>query len=80
MGHGRRLQAHPRLGMSRPLVSLLPIAAISLDGQVQSRPSSCVRSPGRFADAVVLRPQTDLTGPARPWTISQREQGHRPQG
>lgn len=45
-----------------PLVSLLPIAATSKPGQVLSRPTSRVRSPGRFTDAVVLRSQTDLTG------------------
>ena len=33
-------------------------------GQVQSRPSSRVRSPGSFTDAVGLRLQTALTGSA----------------
>ena len=59
-----------------PLVSLLPIAAIPLAGQVLSRSSSCVRSPGRFTEAVALRSQTALTGSAWPWTIPQREHGH----
>ena len=52
-----------------PLVSLLPIAAISWSGQVLSRPSSRVRSPGSSTDAVALRSQTALTGSARPRTI-----------
>jgi hypothetical protein len=45
--------------------SMLPIAAISLAGQVQSRSSSRVRSPCNSTDAVALRPQkalSDLTG------------------
>jgi hypothetical protein len=62
---------------SWPLAPMLPIAAISGTlGQVQSRPSSRVRSPGSLTDAVVLRSQTGLTGSARPRTISQRGHGH----
>jgi hypothetical protein len=34
---------------------MLPIAAISLAREVQSRPPSRVRSPGRFAEAVARR-------------------------
>ena len=60
-------------------MSLLPIAAISWSGQVLSRSFSRVRSPGSSTDAVVLRSQTALTGPYRPRTIRQREQG-RPAG
>ena len=52
-----------------PLASMLPIAANSWSGQVRSRPSSRVRSPGSSTGAVVLRSQTALTGSARPWTI-----------
>jgi hypothetical protein len=60
-----------------PLASMLPIAAISLAGQVRSRPSSRdARSPGSSTGAVVLRPQTALTGSDRPWTIPQRGHGH----
>ena len=55
---------------------MLPIAAISLDGQVQSRSSSRVRPPGSSAGAVVLGSQTALTGSGRPWTIPQREHGY----
>ena len=54
---------------------LLPIAAISWSGQVLSRSSSRVRSPGSSTGAVVLRSQTALTGSDRPRTIWQREQG-----
>ena len=61
---------------SWPLASMLPIAAISLAGQVLSRPSSRVRSPGSPTGAVALRSQTALTGSDRPWTIPQREHGH----
>jgi hypothetical protein len=57
---------------------MVPIAAISLAGQVQSRSSSRVRAPGNLTGAVALRPQTALTGSARPWTIPQREHGHPP--
>jgi hypothetical protein len=50
---------------SWPLVSLLPTAASSATaGQVPSRPSSRVRRPCRFTDAVALRSQTALTGSA----------------
>jgi hypothetical protein len=56
---------------------MLPIAANSgTVGQVQSRLSSRVRSPGRFTDAVALRSQTALTGSARPGQYRQREHGH----
>ena len=67
--------------MSRPwpLVSLVPIAAVSWSGQVPSRSSSRVRSPGSSTGAVALRSQTALTGSDRPRTIRQREQG-RPAG
>jgi hypothetical protein len=56
-------------------VSLLPIAANSWSGQVLSRSSSRVRSPGNSTDAVALRSQTALTGSDQPRTIRQREQG-----
>ena len=62
---------------SWPLVPMLPIAAATLAGQVQSRPSSRVRSPGNLTGAIGLRPQTALTGSARSRTIPQREQGRR---
>jgi hypothetical protein len=52
-----------------PLVSLLPIAANSWSGQVLSRSSSRVRSPGSSTGAVALRSQTGLTGSDRPRTI-----------
>jgi hypothetical protein len=61
---------------SWPLASMLPIAAISLAGQVQSRSSSRVPPPGNSTAAVGLRSQTALTGSDRPWTIPQREHGH----
>jgi hypothetical protein len=61
---------------SWPLASMLPIAAISLAGQVQSRSSSRVPPPGSSTAAVGLRSQTALTGSDRPWTIPQREHGH----
>ncbi len=54
---------------------MLPIVATSLAGQVLSRSSSRVRSPGGSTDAVALRSQTALTGSDRPRTIRQREQG-----
>jgi len=56
-------------------VSLLPIAAISWSGQVLSRSSSRVRSPGSSTGAVALRSQTALTGSDWLRTIRQREQG-----
>ncbi len=56
-------------------MSLLPIAANSWSGQVLSRSSSRVRSPGNSTDAVALRSQTALTGSDQPRTIRQREQG-----
>jgi hypothetical protein len=50
-----------------PVVSMPPIAADSgTVGQVPSRPSSRVRSPGRSTAAVALRSQTALTGSGRP--------------
>jgi hypothetical protein len=58
-----------------PPVSLFPIAASTLAGQVLSRSSSRVRSPGSSTGLVVLRPQTALTGSGQPWTIPHREQG-----
>jgi hypothetical protein len=61
---------------SWPLVPMLPIAAISVAGQVQSRSSSRVRALCSSTGAVALRPQTALTGSDRPWTIPQREHGH----
>jgi hypothetical protein len=57
------------VGCSWPLTSVLPIAANSRTGQVPSRPSSRVRSPGSSPGAVALRSQTALTGSARPRTI-----------
>jgi hypothetical protein len=48
--------------MSWPLASMLPIAAISVAGQVQSRPSSRVPPPGSSTAAVGLRSQTGLDG------------------
>ena len=67
----QRVNRQIKLSVNRfwPLVSLLPIAAISWSGQVLSRPSSRVRSPGSSTGAVVLRSQTALTGSDRPRTI-----------
>jgi hypothetical protein len=49
--------------LSREVIqSLLSIAAISLAGQVLSRPSSRVHSPVSSTGAVALRSQTALTG------------------
>jgi hypothetical protein len=53
-------------GHSCPCFRWLPI---SWSGQVRSRSSLRVRSPGSSADAVVLRSQTALTGSVRPRTI-----------
>ena len=58
-----------------PLVSLLPIAAISWSGQVLSRSSSRVHSPGISTGAGVLPPQTALTGSAGHRTIPAAEAG-----
>ena len=71
----RMLDIPALIGQTWPLVSLLPIAANSWTGQVLSRPSSRVRSPGSLTGAVALRSQTALTGSDRPRTIRQREQG-----
>ena len=78
--HGLLRRATRALTLKRqpswPLASMLPIAATSLAGQVRSRPSSRVRSPGSSPGGVVPRSQTALTGSDRPWTILQREHGH----
>jgi hypothetical protein len=60
---------YPTTATRWPHVSLLPIATISWSGQVESRLSSRVRSPGSSTDAVVLRSPTALTGSDRPRTI-----------
>ena len=58
-----------RTEMYLATLSLLPIAANSRSGQVLSRPTSRVRSPGSSTGAVVLRSQTALTGSDRSRTI-----------